>query len=252
MNFITMGNSHSSHQHEGSEMFSSSELGGRQAENLCEMGELLEDCANLKSAVQRLARAVDGIFMNEEAEESTTTMEQRLLAMTHSNQTLVQKLTRNLEQHAKLVNRGQERNEELIKLVKDLVATVNSYMTMLIFNIRKLKRLLSEIKPYSDEGGRWTKRSSSGRLENNLIYDVIADQQDVDAMLLQLLETEKQREELERTIVMVLVLWKDYRYLNQVLEQHDDTLDEVDSNVRHMSANVCQNLAQLYSKQSFK
>lgn len=235
-------------------MFSSSELNGRQAdaESLCEIGELLEDCAQLKAAVQRLARAVDGIFMNEEAEESTSTMEQRLLAMTHSNQTLVQKLTRNLERHAKLVNQGQENNELLIKLVKDLVATVNNYMTMLILNIRKLKRLLSEMKPFSDEGSHWTKRSSSGKLETNLIYDVIADQQDVDAMLLQLLDTEKQREELERTIVMVLVLWKDYRYLNQVLEQHDDTLEEVDSSVRHMSQNVCQNLAQLYSKHPFK
>ena len=43
------------------------------------------------------------------------------------------------------------------------------------------------------------------------MYDVIGEHQDVDSMLLQLIDTRAQREELEGDVITVLVFWREYR-----------------------------------------
>ncbi|CAL1538071.1 unnamed protein product [Lymnaea stagnalis] len=203
-----MGNSNSTADDsiKGSEMRDAEELktGVSDTEPLCDVTELQTECLQLKRGVRILALAIDNIFYNDDSGESARDMETRLLALTSRNQAIVQKLIKNLEGHARLVHQGSDKNEVIMAMVRDLVTTINGYMAMLIRNIRKLKRLVSETRAVK----RVPKAAASEAGSDRLVYDVIGDHQDVDAMLIQLMETAAHREELEKDIVSVLVFWK--------------------------------------------
>lgn len=174
--------------------------------------ELWEDCLALKNGFLILSEAIDDLFEDDESEETTPELETRLQGLVKINQDLMGSLTRDLERNAKLVCQRPEGNENLITLVREVVSVINSYMTMLIRNIRKLRKLIVDM--LQEHPKTASSAAAKGSLHNGkssrLIYDVISETQDADAMLIQLQKTQRQREELERDIVTVLVCWRDF------------------------------------------
>uniref|UniRef100_A0A0B6ZT78 Uncharacterized protein n=1 Tax=Arion vulgaris TaxID=1028688 RepID=A0A0B6ZT78_9EUPU len=219
------------------EMYSSREFSRHKltTESLCSLQELWLDCLALKDGTKNLTDAIEDIFVEEDDDdqEEVYEMEERLLSIIRSNQNIVHKVTRNLEQHANVVNQGVQNNEDLIVIVKELVLAINSYMTMLIRNVWKMKRLISEISSMTE----WATLTP-----HNTIYDVISYNQDVDVMLDQLLETERHREDLEEDIVSVLVCWRSYRYL---LLAGEKSGSQIDSSVKTAAKDVARCLAHL-------
>ena len=202
--------------------------------------ELWEDCLALKNGFLILSEAIDDLFEDEESEETTPELETRLQGLVKINQDLVGLLTRDLERNAKLVCHQPEWNENLITLVREIVSVINSYMAMLIRNIRKLKKLIVDMLQENPKTA--SSSAAKGSLEkgkpSRLVYDVISETQDVDAMLMQLQRTQKQREELERDIVTVLVCWRDFSSVMAA----DDMEPEA---VMAAADSVAQGLAQL-------
>ncbi|GFR72115.1 hypothetical protein ElyMa_000370200 [Elysia marginata] len=174
--------------------------------------QLWEDCLALKNGFLILSEAIDDLFEDDDSEETTPELETRLQGLVKINQDLMGSLTLDLERNAKLVCQKPESNENLITLVREIVSVINSYMTMLIRNIRKLRQLIVDM--LQDSPKSVSSVAVKGSLKNGkrsrLVYDVISETQDVDAMLIQLQRTQRQREELERDIVTVLVCWRDF------------------------------------------
>ena len=206
----------------------------------CTVDELWEDCLALKNGLLILSEAIDDIFEDEESEETTPELETRLQGLVKMNQGLVGSLTRDLERNARLVCQWPDSNEKLITLVRELVSIINNYIAMLIRNIRKLRKLIVEMLQANPRTA--SSEASRAPLSNGkparLVYDVISETQDVDAMLIQLQRTQKQREELERDIVTVLVCWRDF---SSVIAS-EETEPEV---VVAAADSVAQGLAQL-------
>lgn len=239
-----MGNrkSHFDQSMIGSEMCSTKEFISHSlnSESLCDMEELWADCLALKDGVQQLTEAIAELFLdNKDVHEGVAETEQKLQAIIKSNQAIVHKLTRNLEQHSKVVDEVQ-RNEHLMTIVKYLVSTVNSYMTMLIRNIRKLKSLISKMNHSSVE---------SNFEQMDYFYDIISEHQDVDAMLEQLIDTEIHRQNMEESIIMVLVFWKDYQHLHMLADMEEHSASDADNNdVRIRAESVARRLMRLKHK----
>ncbi|GFN96675.1 hypothetical protein PoB_002318100 [Plakobranchus ocellatus] len=212
-----MGNKQSSgrtHTSDGEEMGSARFFRGSisETERVRGVDELWQDCLSLKDGCHILAEAIDDIFEDDDSEETTPELETRLQGLIKVNQTLVCSLTRDLERSAKLVCSRPESNDSLIILVRELVSVINGYMAMLIRNIRKLKRLIMEmLMANPSTSSLETKKLRQSKPKADCwVYDVISDTQDVDAMLIQLQQTQNQREELERDIITVLVCWRDF------------------------------------------
>ncbi|RUS70375.1 hypothetical protein EGW08_021861 [Elysia chlorotica] len=202
--------------------------------------ELWEDCLALKNGNLILAEAIDDLFEDEGSEESAGELETRLQGLVTINQGLVGQLTRDLELNAKLVCHQPQWNENLIMLVREIVSVINGYMAMLIRNIRKLRNLIVEMLQGNPKtaSSMAAKSSLSKTKPNRLVYDVISETQDVDAMLVQLQKTQKQREDLERDIVTVLVCWRDF---SSIMAAHELEPDVVVA----AADSVAQGLAQL-------
>ncbi|XP_055886053.1 uncharacterized protein LOC129926405 [Biomphalaria glabrata] len=187
----------------GSEMASAKDISVEEGDavQLCSLSDLHDECIQLRAGVKLLAEAIDDVFGERETSSAPTNTEKKLLEITRSNQDIVRNLAKSLEKHAKLFDQGK--NEQVMAIVREVVSSVNSYMHMLITNIRKVKRLISEA-----DGAPQRSDRRSGRANSELVYDVISENQDVDAMLLQLMDTLAEREELEKDIIKALILWK--------------------------------------------
>ncbi|CAG5132871.1 unnamed protein product [Candidula unifasciata] len=222
----------------GLEMASAREFTNRRlVASLCDMQELWRDCLALRNGVERLVETLNEVFVDKDgSEKMTNEIRQKLNAVLKFNQAISRKITRNLERHGKMVDRSIQQNEQLMFIVKDFVASINTSMTMLVRNIIKMRRLISEMQP-----SLGLTRVPKG----NLVFDVINDNQDVDAMLRQLVETEGRRESLENYMVNVLACWRDFRYLLLVTNDWETTADDIDSHVKAVADNVARGLMQL-------
>lgn len=220
---------------------------------LPEMSKLAFDCEKLQDLVDDLAEAIEDIFEDrDDPNETTNGMESRLQAMTRNNQMRIHRLHRYLERHSKQATVAN--NSEIMALVRELVTIVNNYMAMLIRNIQKLKHLLQENQltdnnhygTGSSESNQNYKKDGSSSFKTVYIpqqpnsrsvakqIDVISEQMDVDAMLMELSDTEMYREELERDIVSVLVCWRDFR---ELIAAQDSMADAIEKNIAIAAAN---------------
>ena len=209
-------------------------------EPMTPLSELEVDLQALREGVNNLSLSIDQIFdEKEDPNDPNNNLESRLQGMTRLNQELILLLTVQLERHAKHVGAGKEQNERLMTIVRQLVDIVNRYMAMLILNIRKLKRLISEIDAsHTSSGSRHTRphhplylpQTPGNTTSAQLVYDVIGEQLDVDSMLIQLIRTRHQREELEGDMVTVLVFWREYCFIRQQ-ETDGDVIGRIEENV---------------------
>uniref|UniRef100_A0A2C9M365 Uncharacterized protein n=1 Tax=Biomphalaria glabrata TaxID=6526 RepID=A0A2C9M365_BIOGL len=205
-----MGNDSSKRDHSrlGSEMVRSTEIyqGTAYRYNSTDLEELKKDTLKLKLSLRNFIEIVDDILnFDEDEDESDQHLETRLLFKVKHNQTLIHTITRDLERQSKIFD--SQKNEVLIILVKEVVSIVNSYTNSLLMAIKRYKR-----QALDSEGRCSYEYLRSGVHAEphfikvtDLVYDIISEHQDVDAMLLQLMSTETERQELERGVVMMLV-----------------------------------------------
>ncbi|BFZ00053.1 hypothetical protein BsWGS_03092 [Bradybaena similaris] len=222
----------------GSEMASTREFANRSFRSpLCDMSELWRDCLALRNGVERLVETLNEIFIDKgNTEKVKSRIRLKLQAILKFNQAVSRKVIRNLERHAKIVDRGIQQNELFMFIVRDFVSSVNTSMTMLVRNIVKMRRLILEMQPSLE-----LPRVPTG----NLVYYVVSDSQDVDAMLRQLVETERHRERLENYIVSVLVCWRDFRDFLMATGDGESSAGTIDSHVKEVAGNVARGLAQI-------
>lgn len=204
---------------------------------LCDMSELWRDCLALRNGVERLVETLNEIFLDKDnTEKVKSRIRLKLQAILKFNQAVTHKVIRNLEQHARIVDRGVQQNELFMFIVRDFVSSVNTSMTMLVRNIVKMRRLILEMQPSLE-----LPRVPTG----NLVFDVVSDSQDVDAMLRQLVETESHRERLENYMVSVLVCWRDFRDFLEAAGDGENSAGVIDSHVKAVAGNVARGLGQI-------
>jgi len=254
-----MGNQPGKESENESQMISARHFDHQEEESVEPMSpvsELEADVQALEHSVDNLAQAINAIFEEDDDQDGPNfDIEEKLQGMTRTNQDLVLHLSTQLERHAKAVgNTGRQQNEVIMKLVIKTVTLVNKYMALLALNVKKLKRMISEID--ANQLTFWNRNSNRKPLylptkkadrSKDLVYDVIGEHQDVDSMLLQLIDTRAQREELEGDVITVLVFWREYRYIRAV-ETDSNVIERIEGNVLAAADSVSKGMSHFSRK----
>ncbi|KAH9515380.1 hypothetical protein Btru_014306 [Bulinus truncatus] len=223
----------------GSEMLTARDIYGdevQRTDDLEHLAQMREESLRLTLGLARMVEALEDVMSDPDVEMDEGKTEARLLAMAKHNQAIIRGLARDLEDRAKVFS--LEVNEKLMVVVKEVVSAVNGYMNTLLMIIKKLKRVATSAAQHRKclDGLQRTRYGvihsppKPPARASDVEFDIICEHQDVDAMLLQLVESERDRQELERGVIMMLVYGrlnlkeaihnKNYLYLNMAASRY--------------------------------